>query len=72
MASYLLAERRAHYGAEELEAELLGVEVEFLHEELGDFDGGEDRGEEEDHGVCAGGDDDAGVGKEAEGRYEFV
>lgn len=50
-AAELFADEGADDDAGELVADLLGIEVEFFLEELGDFDRDEDRGEEEDHGV---------------------
>ena len=41
---------------------MLGVEAELLGEDLGDFDCEGDTAPEEDHGVGAGWDEDAGLG----------
>lgn len=60
-AADLLADHGADDNADELQADLLGVEAEFLGEDLGDLDGEGDASPEEDHGVGAGGDEDAGL-----------
>lgn len=57
---------------EKLEAELLGIEFEFLTEELREFDGDEHAAEEKGHRVRDGGDEDAGFGGEFEGVVEIA
>lgn len=71
-ATELLADDGADDDAEELEAELLLVEAEFLAEELGQLDGDEDTAEEEGHGVGDGGEEDAELAAEEEGLDELI
>lgn len=67
----MLAQERADDEAEELQAELFGVEGEFVLQELGHFDGVEDRGEEENHAVGDCGEEDGDVGEEGERVQEL-
>lgn len=71
-AAELLTDDGADDDAEELEAELLLVEVEFLAKELGQLDGDEDAAEEEGHGVGDGGEEDAELAAEEEGLDELI
>lgn len=69
-ATDLLTNHRTDYHAEELHADLLGVETELLREDLGDLDGEGDTTPEEDHGVSTGWDEHAGLGNVGQGLNE--
>jgi hypothetical protein len=71
-SAQLLAHHRAEDDAEELEAQLLCVEVEFLAKELRQLDRDENRAEEERHRVRDGGDEDARLQEEGQGVVEVV
>jgi len=68
----LLADNRADDGTQKLQAELLGVEVELLTEQLGDFDCDHDTCEEKHDRVRKSRDNDADLAEEAERSDELV
>lgn len=69
-ATNLLADHRANDHAEELHADLLGVEAELLGEYLRDLDCEGNATPEEDHGVGTGWNEHAGLGDIGQGLHE--
>lgn len=71
MTTDLLTDDRTNDETQELKTKLLRVEVELLTEQLGDLNGGEDRGEQEHHRVRARWDHDARVLGQSKRRNEL-
>lgn len=71
-AAHLFANHGADDHTQELEAQLLGVQLELLLEQLRHFDGCQNAAEQEDHCICAGWDQDRGVAGHCKWTNELI
>lgn len=70
--THLLANDGSDDHTQELETQLLGVQFELLFQQLGHLDCCEDASKQEDHGVCAGWNENGGVAGHGQWTDEFI